>query len=86
MILQSEEDTRKLAQDFALVIEPPLIVYLVGGLGAGKTFFVRSLLRALDFSGTVKSPTYSFLETYHTNIGLINHFDLYRFSHALEWY
>ncbi|QRN41039.1 MAG: tRNA (adenosine(37)-N6)-threonylcarbamoyltransferase complex ATPase subunit type 1 TsaE [Neisseriaceae bacterium] len=86
IILRSEEDTHHLAQEFSLVIRLPLIVYLIGGLGAGKTFFVRSLLQALDFSGNVKSPTYSFLETYHTDIGLINHFDLYRFGYALEWY
>jgi tRNA threonylcarbamoyladenosine biosynthesis protein TsaE len=60
-------------------------VELHGPLGAGKTTFVRHLLRALGVAGRIKSPTYAVLEP-HTAPGLnIWHFDFYRFSDAREW-
>ncbi len=60
-------------------------IALVGPLGAGKTTFVRHLLRALGVEGRVKSPTYAVLEPYEVNGWTISHFDFYRFTDAREW-
>ncbi|MEE4174896.1 MAG: tRNA (adenosine(37)-N6)-threonylcarbamoyltransferase complex ATPase subunit type 1 TsaE [Xanthomonadales bacterium] len=54
----------ELAGRFAQRLAPPLVLYLEGDLGAGKTTFVRALLRALGYEGAVKSPTYGLLELY----------------------
>ena len=56
-----------------------------GTLGAGKTTFVRHLLRALGVSGRIKSPSYALLEPYELPGLAISHFDFYRFDDAREW-
>lgn len=60
-------------------------IELHGPLGAGKTTFVRHLLRALGVSGRIKSPTYAVLEPYALPGLNISHFDFYRFSDPREW-
>jgi tRNA threonylcarbamoyladenosine biosynthesis protein TsaE len=75
-----------------LLAEPPLrdaFIALDGPLGAGKTTFVRHLLRALGVAGRIKSPTYGVMEP-HEAPGLaerlhIAHFDFYRFDDPREW-
>jgi tRNA threonylcarbamoyladenosine biosynthesis protein TsaE len=58
---------------------------LEGPLGAGKTTFVRHLLRALGVTGRIKSPTYALLEPYEVNGVAVSHLDFYRFDDPREW-
>ncbi|MBK7058991.1 MAG: tRNA (adenosine(37)-N6)-threonylcarbamoyltransferase complex ATPase subunit type 1 TsaE [Rubrivivax sp.] len=60
-------------------------IELHGPLGAGKTTFVRHLLRALGVQGRIKSPTFAVLEPYSLPRLEISHFDFYRFNDAREW-
>jgi tRNA threonylcarbamoyladenosine biosynthesis protein TsaE len=64
-------------------------IELHGPLGAGKTTFVRHLLRALGVTGRIKSPTYALLEPYEVQRGgrtlAVSHLDFYRFEDPHEW-
>ena len=76
------------ARAAALAANPALAdasIELHGPLGAGKTTFVRHLLRALGVTGRIKSPTFAVLEQYVLPGLVISHFDFYRFSDAREW-
>ena len=88
----TEDDTQAFAQRMAsLDGVRNAVVELHGDLGAGKTTFVRHLLRALGVSGRIKSPTYAVVEPHQVpatpqSTGLsVWHFDFYRFTDPREW-
>jgi tRNA threonylcarbamoyladenosine biosynthesis protein TsaE len=83
--LPDEGATLALGAALAHVMEPGLVIYLRGDLGAGKTTVVRGLVRALGWQGPVRSPTYTLVEVYAVSRLDLHHFDFYRFHDPREW-
>jgi len=79
-----EQAMTALAAQLAGLVAPPLVVYLRGDLGAGKTTFTRAFIQALGHSGSVKSPTYGLLEDYPLGRLHVVHLDLYRIERPGE--
>ena len=83
--LPDEAATLALGAAIAVCLEPGLVVYLKGDLGAGKTTLARGVLRGLGYQGPVRSPTYTLVELYALSRLDLHHFDFYRFHDPREW-
>lgn len=84
ILLQNELDTERVAANLSRGLQVPQIIGLAGALGAGKTTFIRGVLRALGVKGAIKSPTFALVESYPLSDFVIHHFDLYRLSSSQE--
>ena len=87
---RDEVDTEACARRLAARAEiADVTLELHGALGAGKTTWVRHLLRALGVTGRIKSPTYGVVEPHQGQwrgrVLDIWHFDFYRLSDPHEW-
>jgi len=82
--VEGEPAMESLGASLAEHLQPGVIVFLQGDLGAGKTTLVRGMLHGAGHAGAVKSPTYTPVEPYTVGGRMIYHFDLYRLKHPEE--
>jgi tRNA threonylcarbamoyladenosine biosynthesis protein TsaE len=82
--LPTEKDSSNAAAALAVCLSSPLFLTFRGEIGAGKTTFIRAMLRKLGVNSAVKSPTFSLVESYQLPHLQIHHFDLYRIQDEEE--
>lgn len=82
--LPTEQASVAIAQQVAACLKSPAILTFSGEIGAGKTTFIRAMLRALGVRSNIKSPTFSLVESYQSLYLPIHHFDLYRIHDESE--
>lgn len=83
--LADDEHTLQLGRRLGGCLEPGMVIYLRGDLGAGKTCLARGILRGLDYRNKVKSPTYTLVEAYKVSRLYLYHFDFYRLDDPGAW-
>jgi tRNA threonylcarbamoyladenosine biosynthesis protein TsaE len=75
-ISHSPDDTENFAARLAESLKGGDVVAFYGGLGAGKTCFIRGLARGLGIDQSeVSSPTFALVNVYENRLA---HFDMYR--------
>ncbi len=71
--------------DFLLEIDLSVLLFS-GEVGTGKTTLIRDLVRHMGSFSEVSSPTFSLLNEYQTEHGMIYHSDWYRVKSVEELY
>ena len=73
----SPEETEKQAFKLAGYLKQGDLILLNGDLGAGKTCFVKGLVKGIKLKDKVTSPSFVILKEYGEELK-VYHFDLYR--------
>ena len=84
VLLADADATAALADALDAARPAHAVVFLEGGLGAGKSTLARAWLRRLGVTGAIRSPTYTLIERYPIPGGEAAHLDLYRLGDAAE--
>lgn len=84
--LSGEEKTVLLGEQIGKKISAPILIYLKGDLGAGKTHLSKGIAKGLGLDEEITSPTFTLINEYDIKPGLpekqnnqkLYHMDLYR--------
>ena len=84
----SDKETEAVGEQFGRTVADGTVVAMYGDLGAGKTAFVRGLVKSLcpEFLELVHSPTFAIVNEYRGNEIDVFHFDLYRLTDEDDLY
>ncbi len=83
-LVETEAETIEIANKFADDISPGNSILLIGNLGAGKTFFIKTVCSCLGIDD-IKSPTFAIVHQHKGKLP-VNHFDFYRIKKVEELY
>ena len=73
----SPNDTKRLGERLAQLLEPGDVILLQGDLGAGKTCLAQGIGKGLRVRETVKSSSFVLVNEYHGRLHVF-HADLFR--------
>ena len=80
---KGEAETEAVGARFASALPNGAVVALYGDLGAGKTAFVRGMVRGMGIDARVSSPTFTIVNEY-LGARELYHFDMYRLASSDE--
>ena len=72
----------KQASNYVLKNINSKILLVCGEVGSGKTTLIKEICKQLKVEDTVTSPTYTLINEYNANDGLVIHMDLYRIENS----
>ena len=84
ILTESNHDTMKLGIDLSKNLKAGDIIGLNGDLAAGKTTFVKGILKGLGYEYTVSSPTFTLINNYEAKFDVM-HVDFYREPNINRW-
>lgn len=83
--VDSEQETEALGRALAEIVEPGVVIGLIGPLGAGKTRLTRALAETLGVDpDAIASPTFVLIHEYEGRLP-VYHFDTYRLKDPQEF-
>lgn len=88
IIINNLEGIRESARQFISNMGEGSVFAFYGGMGAGKTTFVKAICEELGVEDVVTSPTFAIVNEYRSETSgeLIYHFDFYRIKKLEEVY
>lgn len=81
LLINSIEETEKIAQAIAKLSKSGTVILLKGDLGVGKTTFSQFFGAALGVTSIISSPTFNIIKSYEGRIPF-HHMDCYRLEGA----
>ena len=80
MLIRSERAMLQYGQKLGKSIQAPLVIELIGDVGAGKTTLTRGIARGLGVTADVTSPSFTISKEYDGEKYRLAHYDFYRLT------
>ncbi|MDE5560635.1 MAG: tRNA (adenosine(37)-N6)-threonylcarbamoyltransferase complex ATPase subunit type 1 TsaE [Bacteroidaceae bacterium] len=84
IIIPSIDGIAEAARQFVSQMDTRRVFAFHGGMGAGKTTFIKAICHELGVHDAVTSPTFAIVNEYSSDSGAIFHFDFYRIKNTAE--
>ena len=84
-IAKDIKDLKGIAKELLPLFKEKVVLFK-GEMGAGKTTLITEILKQMNSEDEASSPTYSLVNEYHTDYGIVYHFDFYRINEEEEAY
>ena len=78
------EETTLLGEELSHYLEVGDVLAMIGELASGKTTFIKGVLKGLEYSKPVTSPTFTLVNQYNAKVPII-HIDCYREDRIHHW-
>ncbi|MCQ2568832.1 MAG: tRNA (adenosine(37)-N6)-threonylcarbamoyltransferase complex ATPase subunit type 1 TsaE [Candidatus Saccharibacteria bacterium] len=78
MLINSEKDMLEYGEKLGAKLEAPVVLELLGDVGAGKTTLVRGIAKGLGIEEEVTSPSFTISKEYQGEKYRLVHYDFYR--------